>query len=324
MTMALLLAVITFGAVVLMVGALLFATRRTTQAEVVGRRLRTTGNAPGDKLVLDGTSLMRDEKLSGVPMLHRLLLRWAAAKRLGAFLEQAGLKLKPGKLILLSAVLALLTYLLVSEERYGVLASAILIFAAGAVPFVFVAIKRQRRLRRFERNFPEAIDLLGRAIRAGHALTAGLEMIPKELPDPVAGEFRIVFEEHNFGLPLRDALLNLAARIPLVDVRLFVTGLLVQKETGGNLAELLDNLSAVIRERFKIRGEVRVRTAQGRFTAGLLIALPPLMLLFLRSANPDYVRVLFEDPMGVRMLAVAALMQLVGSAIIWKIVHIEV
>ncbi|MBI3670895.1 MAG: type II secretion system F family protein [Acidobacteria bacterium] len=322
--MALLLAVITFGAVVLMVGAVLFATRGTSQAEVVGRRLHATANAPGGKSVLDGASLVRDEKLSSVPILNRFLLRWPGAERLRAFLEQAGLKLKPGKLILLSAVLALLTYLLALEQHYSVFVSAILGFAAAAVPFGFVAIKRQRRLRRFERDFPEAIDLLGRAIRAGHALTAGLEMIHKEMPDPVAGEFRIVFEEHSFGLPLRDALLNLAARIPLLDVRFFITGLLVQKETGGNLAELLDNLSAVVRERFKIRGDVRVRTAQGRFTAALLLALPPLMLLFLRSANPNYVNVLFEDPWGPWILGGAALLQLVGSAIIWKIVHIEV
>ena len=322
--MAIVLAVLTFCAVVLIAGLVLFATRRTTQAEVVSRRLEASARPPGSISAQDGTSLVRDESLSGVPMLNRLLLRWPGAERLRAFIEQAGLKLKPGKLLLLSGVLALLTYLLVSGERYAVLFSALLAFAAGAAPLVLVAIKRQRRLRRFEKSFVEAIDLLGRAIRAGHALTAGLEVIPKELPEPVAGEFQIVFEEHSFGLPLRDALLNLAARVPLVDVRFFVTGLLVQKETGGNLAELLDNLAAVIRERFKIRGEVRVRTAQGRFTAVLLIALPPLLLLILRSANPDYVKVLFTDPMGAQMLVIAGLLQLLGSLIIWKIVHIEV
>jgi tight adherence protein B len=196
--------------------------------------------------------------------------------------------------------------------------------AAGQDPMGFVAIKRWRRLSEFEKNFPAAIDLLGRAVRAGHAFTTGLEMIGKELPEPVAGEFRVTFEEQKFGLPLKDTLMNFAERVPLIDVRFFVTALLIQKETGGNLAEILDGLSRVIRERFKILGEVRIRTAQGRLTAAILIALPPLMLVLLRALNPDYMRVLFEDPWGPYMLGIAALLQVLGSAMLWKIVKIEV
>ena len=179
-------------------------------------------------------------------------------------------------------------------------------------------------MREFEKNFPEAIDLLGRAVRAGHAFTTGIEMIATELPEPVAREFRITFEEQNFGLPLKEALLNLAERVPLIDVRFFVVAILIQKETGGNLAEILDNLSRVVRERFKILGEVRIRTAQGRMTAGVLIALPPLMALMLVVVNPDYIGVLFTDPAGPYILVAAAIMQVIGSAILWKIVHIEV
>src|SRR5262249_45864764 len=149
------------------------------------------------------------------------------------------------------------------------------------IPFLVVVFQRRRRLRKFEEYFPEALDLLGRAVRAGHAFTTGLEMISKECPEPLAGEFRTAFEEQNFGLPLRDALLNLAERIPIVDVQFFVTALLIQKETGGNLAEILDGLSRVIRDRFRIYREVRVRTAQGRLTAGILIALPLFMMAIL-------------------------------------------
>jgi tight adherence protein B len=191
-------------------------------------------------------------------------------------------------------------------------------------PFVFIVWKRQRRLRQFEEHFPEALDLLGRAVRAGHAFTTGLEMIAKESAEPIGGEFRATFEEQNFGLPVRDALLNLSERIPIIDVRFFVTALLVQKETGGNLAEILDGLARVVRDRFRIYREVRVRTAQGRLTAGILIALPIFMLCVLSVMNPTYIRVLFEDPKGPTVLGIAAIMQLIGSALIWKIIHIEV
>jgi tight adherence protein B len=192
------------------------------------------------------------------------------------------------------------------------------------LPFLFVAWKRKRRLRQFEERFPEALDLLGRAIRAGHAFTTGLEMISKDSPEPVASEFRMAFEEQNFGLPLRDALLNMTERIPLIDVRFFVTALLIQKETGGNLAEILDSLARVIRERFRIFRDVRIRTAQGRLTAGIMIALPMFMLLVLTVLNPAYTRVLFFDPKGPPVLAVAALLQVVGSMLIWRIIQVEV
>jgi tight adherence protein B len=196
--------------------------------------------------------------------------------------------------------------------------------AAGTIPFMFVAWKRRRRLRKFEEYFPEALDLLGRAVRAGHAFTTGLEMIGKESSEPIAGEFRKAFDEQNFGIPVRDALLNLTERVPLVDVRFFVTALLVQRETGGNLAEILDGLARVIRDRFRIQREVRVKTAQGRMTAGLLIALPPVMMFLLATVNRGYVRVLWAEPTGLMMLGLAALSQLLGSLIILKIIHIEV
>jgi tight adherence protein B len=149
-------------------------------------------------------------------------------------------------------------------------------------------------------------------------------MISMESSEPVASEFRKTFEEQNFGLPLRDVLVNLTERVPLMDVRFFVTALLVQKETGGNLAEILDELSRVIRERFRIYREVRVRTAQGRLTALILIGMPPTMMAILGLMNPSYMRVLFTDPRGPTILAIAATMQIIGSIFIWKIIHIKV
>lgn len=326
--MALLLAGLTFLIVVMILLVAYTAATGGGRQDVVRRRLESIGKVQKRGRVSHEMQLIRDELLSDVPQLHRLMLRWSWTGRLRDFVAQAGLKIKPGRLILVSGVLALGTYLVVplvvplfSHNR---LLAALAGATGGLVPLGFVSFKRWRRLREFEKNFPEAIDLLGRAVRAGHAFTTGLEMIGKELPEPVAGEFRITFEEQKFGLPLKDALLNLTERVPLIDVRFFATALLIQKDTGGNLAEILDKLSHVVRERFKIYGEVRIRTAQGRLTAAILIALPPLMLVLLRALNPDYVNLLFDDPWGPIMLGVAASLQVIGSALLWKIVNIEV
>lgn len=323
--MALLIAVLTF---ILVVTTVLFALSRAGggqgQQRIIRRRLEAIEKAHERGHENPELKLLRDELLSGVPTLHRLLMRWSWARQLRAFQEQAGVESKPGRLLLQGGVFSLGAYLLVRWVVGNPLIAAPVGMAAASLPFAAVAFKRWRRLRAFERNFPEAIDLLGRAVRAGHAFTTGMEMIAKELPEPVAGEFRTTFEEQNFGLPLKDALVNLAERIPLLDVRFFVIALLIQKETGGNLAEILDNLAGVIRERFKILGEVRIRTAQGRMTAGILIALPPIMMTLLGAMNPGYIRLLFTDPWGPYMLATAAFLQIVGSAMLWKIVHIEV
>jgi len=268
--------------------------------------------------------LLRDELLSDVPRLNRLLLRWSWPARLRQFVAQAGWKIRPAKLILLSLVLAAAGYVAIRQFYSNPMLALGTAICAGYAPIGVLLFKRRRRLRAFEKNFPEALDLLGRAVRAGHAFTTGLEMIAAELPQPLSGEFRITYEEQNFGLPLKDALLNLAERVPLVDVRFFVTALLVQKETGGNLAEILDKLAHLVRDRFRILGDVRTKSAQGRMTAAILIALPPGMIFLLRAVNPEYIRPLFEDPWGIYALGIAATLQVVGSLLLWKIVRIEV
>jgi len=298
----------------------------TPREEVVRRRLEAVHRAERRGSTSPGLELTRDELMSDVPMLNRMLMRWTWAARLRHLLTQAGMEAKPGKIVLLSAVLGVGTFFALSVSSvtdYFVLRLPAAVVAT-LLPFLFVLFKRNQRFHQFEKNFPEALDLLSRAIRSGHAFTTGLELIGKELPEPVAGEFRTTFEEQNFGLPLRDALLNLSERMPLIDVRFFVTALLIQKETGGNLAEILDNLSRVIRERFRVHGEVRIRTAQGRLTAAILIALPPTMLVILRMINPGYIKPLFDDPWGPYMLGAAAFLQVTGSLLLWKIVHIEV
>lgn len=322
--MALLISILTFlFATVVLVFVWLFVGADKNQ-ELVRRRLEAVHKAERRGEASLSLKLVRDEMLSGVPALHRLMMRWAWATKLQEFLVQAGMDVKPAKIVLLSSVLAVGGYLICGYFYPRIpldIASGVVL---GGIPFLVVAWKKRLRLRKFEEHLPEALDLLGRAVRAGHAFTTGLEMIAKESSEPVAGEFRKTFEEQNFGIPLRDALLNMSERIPSLDVRFFVTALLIQKETGGNLAEILDSLARVIRDRFRIYRDVQTKTAQGRLTAIILIALPPLMMLALGSLNPHYMRTLFTDPIGPLILGIAGTMQIVGSAIIWKVIHFEV
>lgn len=295
-----------------------------SEQDMVRNRMRTVRNAERRVEIPLDLQLLRDEMLSSVPVLNRVMMNLAWTTKMQNLLSQAGMRTKAGKVLLASAVAGMAAYVIVDASVHMALVAFAAAIVATAAPLGFVSWKRKRRLRQFEERFPDALDLLGRAVRAGHAFTTGLEIVAKETAEPVASEFRNCFEEQNFGLPLRDALVNMTERIPLLDVRFFVTALLVQKETGGNLAEILDELARVIRDRFRIYREVRVKTAQGRLTAGILIALPIFMLFALEAVNPAYVRVLFDDPIGPPILAVAGLMQLIGSILIWRIVHIEV
>jgi tight adherence protein B len=322
--MGILIFILTFLTVTLLLLAVWAFAGSDSGPEVVRRRMEAVRKAERRGDVSLELKLARDELLSTVPLVHRLMAQWSWSSRLQEYISQAGLKVKAGKILLLSAVLGLGALVLSNRlfPQLGIQAAGSLGFAG--VPFAVLAFKRRRRLRQFEEHFPEALDLLGRAVRAGHAFTTGLEMIAKEAAEPIGGEFRATFEEQNFGLPVRDALLNLTERIPIVDVRFFVTALLVQKETGGNLAEILDGLARVVRDRFRIYREVRTRTAQGRLTAAILIGLPIFMLFALTALNPTYMHVLFDDPKGPMVLITAGTMQLIGSALIWKIIKIEV
>jgi len=321
--MPLLLALLTFVIVMLVTLVVAGSFSGSSREKVIHRRLDAVRKAEsrGGSLELQ---LLRDELLSSVPVMHRLLIRWPWSFRLRDFVTQAGMETKPSVLLLWCGIVGFSTYLVLRMVVPNLLLDGVAGGLAAGIPLGIVAIRRASRLRAFEKNFPEAIDLLSRAVRAGHAFTTGMEMIGRELPEPVAGEFRHTFEQQNFGLSLKDSLLNLTDRVPLIDVRFFVIALLIQKESGGNLAEILDSLSTVIRERFKILGEVRIKTAHGRLTAGILIALPPIMMGLLWALNPDYVGVLFKDHWGPYLLAAALSLQVLGSMLLWKIVHIEV
>lgn len=322
--MALLIALLTFIVATLVCFLVWFSFSGTTDQELIQRRMQAVEKAERRGSSDVGVQLLRDELMSGVPALNRAMMKWSWSTRFKDYVAQAGLKTRPGKIVLTCLVLVLLGYLITGlvYSRFPVPILAGIV--AGLAPLAYIALKRRKRLRQFEELFPEALDLLNRAIRAGHAFTTGLGMIATEAPEPVAGEFRATFEEQNFGLPLRDALQNLSERIPLIDVRFFVTALLIQKETGGNLSEILDNLAHVIRDRFRIFRDVKSKSAHGRLTAGILIAMPPALVIAFEVVNPKYMPVLFQDRLGPYILAGAAIWQLIGSLLLWKIVSIEV
>jgi tight adherence protein B len=239
-------------------------------------------------------------------------------------IEQSGVATTPSAVVLMSvgsAVILGVLGLLFSRLTYVALAAA----AVGAcLPTFFLKYKRFKRLRRFEEQFPEALDLLSRALRAGHAFQTAMGMVADELPAPVGQEFRKSFDQQNFGLPLKETLNELAVRVPLLDVRFFVTAVSIQRETGGNLAEILDNLAHVVRERFKILRQVRVHTAHGRFTGYVLLALPAALAIALSFISPKHMQDLFQERLGQTMIMGALVLQTVGFIWIRKVIKIEV
>jgi tight adherence protein B len=272
----------------------------------------------------EGLTLLRDDMLSAIPAFHRLLARSVRITRLQTFLLQADIQMRPGKFLLMTASLAAVTGLVPLLLRLGWWLPLLGAAFGLAIPFLYVAQRRKSRFFKFGSKFPEAIDLLVRAVRAGHSLTSALELIAQELSEPLAGEFRKVFEEQKFGMPVRDALLNLGERVPLLDVKFFVTAVLLQRESGGNLAEILDKLSYLIRERFKLLRQLRVYTAHARMTMLILMCLPVGWMVLVSVANPEYLLPLYTYPLGHKLIAVAIGLQLTGYLLIRKIAHIRV
>ena len=272
----------------------------------------------------DDALLVMKPREGPLPGVDRLLATSGAGSRLARLIEQSGSRTSPGGLVLLSLGIAIATGLLVN---LFVRIPYLPLLAAAAAAFAPVGVLMQRRsarIRRFEEQFPEALDLMSRGLRAGHAFQTALGMVADELDAPVGPEFRKTFDQQNFGLPLRDALNQLSERVPLLDVRFFVTAVLIQRETGGNLSEILDNLGHVVRERFKVLRQVRTHTAHGRFTAFVLLSLPAALALILSFLSPEHMEPLFYERTGQSLLMGAIVMQTIGFFWIRKIIRIEV
>lgn len=244
------------------------------------------------------------------------------AAGLQAFIAEAGLTWTSAGLLArcaFTAALGAVVGVVVTGRGFG----ALLGLVTSAVPYVYLRRTRTQRLRTFEEQFPEAIDLIARSLRAGHTFTTGLGIAAEEIPAPVGLEFRRVYDEQNFGMAMPDALKAMARRVPVLDARFFVTAVLTQREAGGNLAEVLDNLSAVMRDRFKVKRQIRVVSAHGRITAWVLSLLPPALAAVLYAVSPQFMRVLVDDPLGLRLIAFAVVMQIVGTIIISRLVQVE-
>lgn len=298
----------------------MFGGAQTTAAEVrlqayaSGRDGSSAANGPTGKGLLSSPL----EDASG------LLENFAKQFNVRKYLDQADMRIAPSKLLLIIAGLGVGGALLWAAVAPMKFLAPLVGVALAVIPVLFVWFKRKRRLGKFTKQLPDALDLIGRALRAGHALGSGMKMVADESPEPIGSEFRRCFDEQNFGVPLEESLQGLCERIPTLDVRFFVTAVILQRQTGGDLAEILDKIGHLVRERFKIWGAIQALTGEGRLSGIVLLALPPVLFVVMWRLNPGYVMVLFDDPLGNKMLAVGLVMQLLGAIVIKKIIDIKV
>jgi tight adherence protein B len=298
---------------------------KSSDLDRIKNRLSGTNKARKAKTGKAGeASVMQVETGTKNKLAQKIVDKYRLGPKIGNLLEQAGMRWAPARLVhtclLGFAGGFILGWMLTSSILVAVALGAV---AAGA-PLLYIIRKRKARLHRFEELFPDALEFVSRSMRAGHAFSVSLEMIHREFQEPVAGEFRRTFEEHNLGLPIEVALQKLGKRVPSIDVHFFISAVLLQKRTGGNLAEILDKLAYIIRERFKLRGRIRSVSAHGRMTATALSCIPIAVAILMFYTNPDYVNFFFKDDVGNMMLGGAVALQLIGYGVMQKIVHIEV
>jgi tight adherence protein B len=268
--------------------------------------------------------LAREELLSEIPWLNRSLVKLQVSTSLKRIIDQADVNITVMRLILFSATAGVLAFLATSMISHSYLLRMLLGLIAGALPFLHVLARRRKRMNRFLQLLPDALDLMSRGLSAGHAFTEALHMVATEMPEPISSEFRKTYEEQNLGLSLKLALENLVHRMPLLDLRMCVTAILIQRETGGNLSELLEKVAYTIRERFRILEDLKTLTLSSRWSAWLLCALPALLATYMTVMNPEYMEVMWRDPRGHKLLAVAVVMQLMGVLMVQKIMKIKI
>lgn len=315
--------VFAFVAVVLLIegGYLLWSDYRGPEVRRLEQRLRSLSAGRHGKEVM---SLLKERHLSDTPALERLLLAMPRISSIDRLLEQSGSTMTVARFLLITVLSGLAGFLVPLVLRTPLFFALAIGAIAAVAPLMALFQMRARRLHRFEEQLPDALDLLSRALQAGHAFPSGMQMVAEEAAEPLATEFQITFEEINYGVSVSDAMLNLATRVPSMDLRYFVISVLLQRETGGNLSELLVNLSTLIRERFKLLGKIRVLAAEGKLSAYILISLPFATAFMIFAVNPKFMSVLWTDPAGLNMVYGALLMMLVGAFWMWRIVKIRV
>jgi tight adherence protein B len=309
---------VVFGVVV---GAFWLFVQRPEQQDQAALQRRLKGELVGDERADTLVEPLKHDlrRLEGLAS----RARGGALRALAIQLEQADMTLPPGQLLAMVIGCGLLGAFVLGAASPLKVVTIPLGLALGWLPVAFVRYKARRRVGKFEEQFPEAIELIARALRAGHAMTTGLALVAEELPDPVGSEFRLVYDRQNFGMSMPDALRHFAARVPLIDARFFVTAVLTQRESGGNLAEILDNLGDVIRQRFRVRRQIRVVTAHARMTGWVLTMMPVGIALTMVVASPDHILTLVNDPLGVQMGMAALLLWVIGFLIIRRLVQVE-
>ncbi|HJP92074.1 MAG TPA: type II secretion system F family protein [Pyrinomonadaceae bacterium] len=311
-------------ALFLVLGAYLIATHSTDKKRArlqkrLSEALLHSANTEDVDVVL-----ARNELMSEIPWVNRTLVSIQAALHLKRMLDQADLHITPSRLLMFSFMAGMLGALAASVLTVFVPLMILAGITTASLPLLHVWWKRKKRFDQFLEHLPDALDLMSRALSAGHAFSEALHMISMEMPDPIATEFRKAYEEQNLGLSVKLALENLTQRIPLLDLKLCVTAILIQRETGGNLAEILEKVAYTIRERFRIMGDLKTLTTSSRMSAWLLCALPIFVALAVTVMNPDYMSVLWKDPRGHYLIAVAMTMQIVGMLIVRKILRIKI
>jgi len=283
-----------------------------------------TGIEEGRMASADGTTILKREVFSTTPWVDELIRQIPGSLELSRLIKQAGQKWQVNVVLMASAAMALLGWWIASLAISSFGLSITIGLAIGAAPYIYLYVTREIRFARFDATLPEAVDLMARGLRAGHAVTAVLEMVGNEVADPVGTEFRAMHEEQALGLPLREAMINLVDRMPRDDVRFLATAILLQKETGGNLAQILDKTAAVMRERARLRGQLRIYTAQGRITGWILCTAPFAMFGLISLVNKNYEKPLFSDPLGIKMIYTGLIMMVIGILAIRKIIDIKV
>jgi len=302
-------------------GYFLLETGRPAKAEVMKRlSLLELRNLKGDDL----PEVLKSELLSDVPLLNKLLSRVNFAVRIDRRLRQADLKIRVGTFVLLSLTLFAAGVAAGSILHWPAVLALLVGLALFSIPNIYVNVKRRLRVKRFMNHFPDALEMFARSLRAGHSFTGAIQLVAQEMPNPVGPEFRKVFEEQNLGIPLRQALIGMTERVDTLDVRFFVTAILVQRDTGGNLAEIIDKISYVIRERFRVQGQLKIFTAQARMSGFVLALLPIGVAVLIGILNPEYLKPLWIERTGRIMVAVAVILQVLGMLAIRKIIRIKI
>jgi tight adherence protein B len=294
---------------------------RGPEAKRIERRLRAmSAGAHGS----NEPTLIKKRLLSEEPWLARLLMSLPRVHQVDRLLQQSGLPWNMARFQGLSLAAAFIGLMFGLIMGFPALPVIVLTLAFGAVPLLYVYNCKEKRLDKIEQQLPDALDMMSRAMRAGHAFPGALQMVGDESPQPIAGEFKLTFDEINYGIPLQEALLNLATRVPSTDLRYFVIAVLVQRETGGNLSEVLDKISKLIRERLKLMATIKVLSAEGRMSAWILSLLPFILGLIISILNPRLISVLWVDDMGKKMLAGAVTLMVIGIFWMWRMIKIRV